>query len=45
MHTDRYRSIPNDESEAELNELAEHARDDADLFGQMAAWLRELLPS
>jgi hypothetical protein len=38
-----YSNHTNIDTETALDELADHARDDADLFAQMAAWLRELL--
>jgi hypothetical protein len=39
----RYSNIPSDiDTETALDELANHARDDATLFAQKVAWLREL---
>ena len=39
------RNIPTDTDRevAHLDEMTTHARDDADLFGTLASWLRELL--
>jgi len=44
MHSDHYPNVPSDDDEAApVDELAKHARDDADLFSTLGSWLRELL--
>jgi hypothetical protein len=37
------RTIPTDDHEERLDEPTARARDDTDLFGTLASWLRELL--